>query len=741
MRFPRTAAGWALALGALTLALLLLPYALERAAAAPSAAAAAAGATSLTSMETVLLAEPQAPAAPPSPSRSASPTPSPTPSPSPSRSAAPAWPPGTRVLRRVAATGPLGLPEVFSVPPGAPLPRTRHRCTGRWLPLQRQGNRSCEFEGLLLDVAHTVLWRHYAWAYLALAEDAPPAVAAAAAAGNASAALLAWARGVREDAHVGAAGSNREADQWYLEVAVYQEDREGPGGALPRALPPPPPLDPAPGPFARTFFAQRCVPANIGHQLFEEYLPVFGALADLGHEGAQGEYGLLEIDHADYPGEGFHAATQKCYDGVTPRFAPLLAGQWLPQAQAALPPQAQRLIAFPSLAAGLMGRSCGGYNADFAPPGHERGLLWRFRNHYLAGLGVGGGSDVRDWAALGGARGAASANRSAAFPLPASAPLNIMLLQKVRKRAYANAEEVRDAIAAAHPGARVWIQRWEDLGFDHVAEARLLANTSVLISMSGTGINTAFLLPRGSVVINTGAPIAHRVGHVGGAFMHGNAHVRYLHYQGMAPEDADGAGQDASVRLPLDKFLPLVGEAVAAWRGGFATPVPWPENHSPQGKLVACLLHRYPEAQWWASFWQGTRGTDAANEMNANPRAWFEAAAANVNDFQEGYIAARGYARAPGWALPRDFDASAAACAVWAGAWTREVLPAEAVRNASSAMPPWVAARAAELAASAAQFEAEEAARRAAGAAAAVAASAARGGGDGGGRAQPSATL
>ncbi len=602
--------------------------------------------------------------------------------PSPSPSARP------RIFRLLASTGDTSLPASFFVAPGEPPPRTTHACVGAWNPLYRQGNRSCEFQGLFLDAARSVPWTRLSWAYLAHASgarEAPPR-------GNASAAL-AWAAALRAAAHVSLSASNREADQWFLEVAVYEEMEEegrwGEAGATPPPpLPPPPPLAAASAPFNRTFLLQRSVPANIGHQLWEEYVPWFAALEDLGHSGEQGEYGFLEVEPPEYPGQGFHPATEKCYDALTPRHKPQIAGLWLPTVQA---PGALPLVAFPTLAVGLMGRSPGSYPADYAPPAHERGVTWRFRNHYVKSLGL-EAEDARDW----GAR--APLNRSAA-------PFSFMLLQKPQKRRYQNAEEVRDAIAARWPEARVWVQTWESLNFNHVEEVRLLINTSIFLSMSGTGANTAFLLPRGSVHINTGAPMNFLPGHVGDQFISGNAHVRVLHYQGLAPEDADGPGQDAAVRLPLEKIMPVVEEAVRLWRGGFPTPVPWPENLSPQGKLVACLLHRYPQAQWWASFWQGTR-TDAATEINVEPHSWFQRAADNLNADPTALLAKVNIPTAIGYTVPPEFDAVAAHCAKWARTHTVERLDKALVGAANATTPPWLAARAEQHAAARAEWEA-----------------------------------
>ena len=55
---------------------------------------------------------------------------------------------------------------------------------------------------------------------------------------------------------------------------------------------------------------------------------------------------------------------------------------------------------------------------------------------------------------------------------------------------------------------------WENQQWGLRAEAELLClgNISIILSMSGMGINTAMFLPRGSVLIYTDAP-NYRLGH------------------------------------------------------------------------------------------------------------------------------------------------------------------------------------------------------------------------------------
>jgi hypothetical protein len=428
---------------------------------------------------------------------------------------------------------------------------------------------------------------------------------------------------------------------------------------------------------------QRAVPFNLGHALWEEHVPFFSALGDVGFEGRQRDFSPLLMDPARAPHQPlFFPSTAAVYGAVVPRGEPRMMGAW---AEAA---GARALVRFPVLAAGLMGRTAGGYPADYSTPGHELGLVWRFRAAYVKNLGL-AHLDV---------------DRAAA-PLAAGAPFNVMIIQKIGKREFRNAPEVRDAIAARFPGARVFIQQWEQLAGGHEAEVRTQLNNSLVITMSGTGANTAFLLPRGAVLINTGAvsPTG-RTGHVGDCFLHAIEHVRILHYTGHDPADTEGRGQDAVFSLPLPKIMPLVDAAVAWLRSGAgAAPVRWPDNHSPQGKFTACLLHRYPRAQWWASYFQGSVSYgDASMHINADPRAWYVRAARNTRpaestrDFD--ILAHDDLPAAPDTALPPDFDATLAACAAWSGADVGERLGL-APAAAGALPPPWIVERVAAHAA------------------------------------------
>lgn len=52
-----------------------------------------------------------------------------------------------------------------------------------------------------------------------------------------------------------------------------------------------------------TFAMQRAVPSNIGHTVWEEQIPFFAALGDVGFEGRQRNFSQLLFDPVPYPGQ------------------------------------------------------------------------------------------------------------------------------------------------------------------------------------------------------------------------------------------------------------------------------------------------------------------------------------------------------------------------------------------------------------------------------------------------------
>ena len=603
------------------------------------------------------------------PSASLSPTVSLSPSTSPSLSASPS-PSGlpsaaVRVLyAQRGATGNSMMPANLSVSARDAASGdvfSRHECVGEWNAMTRQGNRTCVFFNLYSDGAASEPWVRAVWDYVTVLPSAY--------AGEPAAYAVALAR---EFADVRLAASNREAAQWFITVLVYERLSVNPENGSATVFPQPATFGTT-APAPRSFLMQRAVPSNIGHSLWEEHVPFFSALGDAGFEGAQRDFSPLLLDPVAFPHQPlFFPASSFLYEAVVPRGKPRHMSEWAEAVGA-------QLVRFPVLAAGLMGRTAGGYPADYSTPGHELGLVWRFRKAYLRNLGLQADDNIT----------------RAARPLQGGEPFNVIIVQKLHKRAFRNPDEVRDAIARSYPAANVRVMSWETLGGGHVAEVRALLNASLVITMSGTGANTAFLLPRGAVLINTGAlsPLG-RTGHVGDCFLHAIEHVRLLHYTGHAAEDASGSGQDAALTLPLPKIMPLVDSAVAWLKSGAGiAPVRWPDNHSPQGKFTACLLHRYPLAQWWASYFQGIHG-DASTHINADPREWYKRAASNTRAATRTVLMAplSELPVAPDAALPPDFDEVLVACASWSGADVRERIGGAAL-NGTGAPPPWVSAR------------------------------------------------
>lgn len=173
---------------------------------------------------------------------------------------------------------------------------------------------------------------------------------------------------------------------------------------------------------------QRAVPNNIGSVIWEEKSALFSALGDLGFEGRHGDFSPLFLDPVPYPNQQlFWDHTRGIQDAIHPRGTPLMLYKW---AESVGP---KALTRFPLLAAGAMGRTASGYPGDYSTPGHELGLVWRFRKALVEGFGY-QDLDRRDWGTL---------------PLSDTEPFNIMILQKVEKRRFRQPEELRDAIKPA----------------------------------------------------------------------------------------------------------------------------------------------------------------------------------------------------------------------------------------------------------------------------------------------------
>lgn len=180
-------------------------------------------------------------------------------------------------------------------------------------------------------------------------------------------------------------------------------------------------------------------------------------------------------------------------------------------------------------------------------------------------------------------------------------------------------------------------------------------------------------------------------------FGHAIEHVRMLYYTGHTKEEADGCGckQDDFFTLTVSKMLPLVDQAVEWVKSGKGSaPIHWPDNFSPQGKFTSCLLLKYPRAQWWASYQQGTGG-DASMGINADPHNyWLLMARSAVPGAPSKLQIITPKEEMPlvpseDLGLPIDFESTLTACAQWSKADVLERIgPVKPDLDAST--PKWI---------------------------------------------------
>lgn len=535
--------------------------------------------------------------------------PSPTPSPSPSPLLAANW------YKVGVTTGSHSFPPTFSLYTGVPRATlaTSHRCVGEWRPWPvRQGNRTCLFTNLYFDGVHDTPGKEVTWTYLVFAEDVEELKGGV----GGEEAMMAYAQGIKSTTKVRLPPHNRDPAAWHLEVVVFVRVEGGPPtlvGSHSEYLEKVNGSDFSSNPALRTspypqaFLQQRAVPHNIGHTFWDDHMTWFGAMHDLGFGGQENEWQLLYTDHPLYPGQGFYGGSGGggvTMKGVSKLHPVMIEGQaggdWN-----------DKLVRFPALAAGVCCRSSGGMPVDYGVGGRENRVVWRFRNHYLENMGL-KGEDVNDWSA-------------GPFPRPANATFKVMLIQKTNKRRVNNLDAIRSTIQARFPTAEVWIQEWESIG-GHEAEVRTQLKNAIVITMDGTGSNTAFMLPPGSVQIQLGAFSAGRTGHIGDYIHSVTDHIKVLWYQGIQPGDdggSPGRNQDKNIVVHEESLMPLVEEAVRLWQQGFPLPVAYPENVSPQGKFNSCLMRAYPALGWRASSWQGGMGCDAFNAAHENPLLFY----------------------------------------------------------------------------------------------------------------------
>ena len=315
-----------------------------------------------------------------------------------------------------------------------------------------------------------------------------------------------------------------------------------------------------------TFFQGRSAPQNLGHTIWDDLIPTFGALVDLGLESHLKELQLLTTDWEGHPGDLWPSrVTEEATRLHFPMHEPLHFRQFQDANR-------NRVVRVAHLLTGLMSRSPHDIQPNYASYGAERRLVWKYRERLLDAAGL--TSQDNDW--------------SAGVP---TGQLRFVLLQKDDKRSITNLDALRAGLAAAlQPlNADVRVLRWPELG-GYRPEAAFSMQQHIIMGVDGTGANGLHLLPRGAVYISLGVRSATGEGSLSDFIFGGVDHIRVLYAHRHAP-----GGTHDPIEVNVDMAVSAAKEAVALVRRGFSVPVPFLHNHSPQGRVCHHLFARYPQ--------------------------------------------------------------------------------------------------------------------------------------------------
>jgi len=337
---------------------------------------------------------------------------------------------------------------------------------------------------------------------------------------------------------------------------------------------------------------------NIGHTMFDEHVPWFTAVHDLGLGEHIAEFVPLYTNIPEEMGKRWdgNGLTRQTYRGLSPNYHPVLYFEFSEAVGDAS-------VLFRTVVTGLCGRSAHSIQRDYSVPGVEYRSMWLWRNYYIHNLGL--AHTDNDWRTL-----------------PPTAPLKVIMLQKPDKRRIRNMYELVEHLRSEFgpSGVEFMVMDWADLG-RHVHEVALAQQTHILVGVDGTGMMGAFLLPPGSVYISI--PTAGRHGYptqLGDFMINGNDHIRVLYYDGLQAGDYSPHQLQSDLTVNSTRLLPYMREAVRLLRDQFPIPVPFLTNHSPAARMYCRLLNVFPDILLRMSFaWLDNGGSPVADRLRHNP--------------------------------------------------------------------------------------------------------------------------
>ena len=339
------------------------------------------------------------------------------------------------------------------------------------------------------------------------------------------------------------------------------------------------------------FLLYRTNGANIGHSLWDDAVPFFSAIDDLGLTSRMSEIAVLHTEAAGpwsrtWGSRGVERAVRQLFSLISPNGAELVTLDNVLGFGVAL---------FREISGGLTGMSAHNLRPDMRVYGADAQWrsIWRMRTHVLRAAGLGDEEIKQPASGL-------KINESSSAV--SGMPQTIKLLFVRSKRPVRNEAQLLADIAAAFPELSIEALAWEELGGGAAgfrAEIMRLAGTHILLSGDGTVAMTVPFLPRGAVHIQLGVARPWGI-QVQCDFLYSSLdHVRVLYYSGPLEVGEHGATHLDGFAVPFPKLEKLLRQALALLHDGFTVPVEAAANMSPSALLLSHLLKSHADFAEW----------------------------------------------------------------------------------------------------------------------------------------------
>jgi hypothetical protein len=345
----------------------------------------------------------------------------------------------------------------------------------------------------------------------------------------------------------------------------------------------------------------RGVPYNIGHVIFDDFIPFISAMIEFGKTDEEiNQFQMLYADFFFAQQKRWYDFTYQTYKGMThPK--PMLLDEHINEWRG-------KALLYRTFGGGLKARGGHVHNQDYSPYGRHISSAWRFRTHYLQNFGI----KDNDW--------------TKERPKPGE-KLRMILLNKLDKRRIVNIDAlVKDLQANFENEVDIQLVYWEHLK-SHQKELEMLSSSHILFGIDGTGTNVMTFLPKGAVFISGSCAMNNHPAHLADFLFTSIDYFRVLYYTGYSKDETTCGDAACDIIVNPKKLAPLIREAIRLVREGYPIPVSLDDNTSGSGKRCRYLFTKYPEI---FAAERKTRFHDICTEIAYDPERFWKEKVPNI---------------------------------------------------------------------------------------------------------------